>query len=159
MWYRRRIPSGVSGKNTPDSSVQLFMKDINAQLQYMRTKQDELIESVTFCSNKVSNFEEFLKDMKTTLKIVEEVKRENEYLKKKVPTLNERMYDLEQHSEIKISKFKEYQRSEGGKPYGYCQSDRQISGNQNEQKLKICPSYTTLKGQCYNQKYNYWAFF
>ncbi|KAG5895877.1 hypothetical protein JTB14_012259 [Gonioctena quinquepunctata] len=64
----------------------------------MRTKQDELIESVTFCSNKVSDFEESLKDMKTTLKIIEEVNRENEYLKKEVLTLSERMDDLEQHS-------------------------------------------------------------
>lgn len=66
----------------------------------MRTKQDDLLQSVNFCSDKISDFEKALTTIKENIKTIEKLKVENESLKKDVKSLTSKLNDLEQYSRM-----------------------------------------------------------
>lgn len=69
-------------------------------LQELNSKFDKLLESVTFCSNKITDFEIKLKETNDKLKLLEGYKKENEDLKCKVADLDTKVHDLEQYSRL-----------------------------------------------------------
>lgn len=75
-----------------------IMIDIKSQLNELRGKQDEVLTSVSFCSNKVSDFEIALSKMHEQGKIIENLKIENENLKGEVCHFKTKLNDLEQYS-------------------------------------------------------------
>ncbi|CAG9819880.1 unnamed protein product [Phaedon cochleariae] len=64
-------------------------------------QQDELVKSVSFCSDKISDFEKSLDDVKVLMRKFEELKRDNNNMKKEISNLNSRVNELEQHSRSK----------------------------------------------------------
>ncbi|CAG9818860.1 unnamed protein product [Phaedon cochleariae] len=64
-------------------------------------QQDELVKSVSFCSDEISDFEKSLDDVEVLMRKFEELKRDNDNMKKEMSNLNSRVNELEQHSESK----------------------------------------------------------
>lgn len=73
---------------------------MSMQLNEMSGKNYELLSSVKFCSDKVTEFEEFVKQMAGKLKIIDVLQHENRTLKTEIDKNNERINDLEQRTRI-----------------------------------------------------------
>lgn len=94
--------SDVQGSETVSMSQlkTLFNEFKTELLTEVDKKFNLLLESVQFCSNKVSDFEKELKLTHDKLKIVDVIKKENEDLKLKVRELNNKLNDFEQYSKL-----------------------------------------------------------
>lgn len=82
---RRSSMYGISRADNIDSS------DIHEELRIIR-------ESVTFCSNKVSDFEATLKKLADYMKLTDKLKEENEHLKSELNAISVKMSLAEQSS-------------------------------------------------------------
>lgn len=80
------------------NSLLSIMKDIKMEIKDLKCKQDDLLKSVSFCSDKVSDFEIAIAKVNDHIKIIEELKTENNKLKGDVSSLNMRLNELEQYS-------------------------------------------------------------
>ncbi|CAG9815513.1 unnamed protein product [Phaedon cochleariae] len=83
-----------------EMSVANVIIQIRNELRAFRLKQDELVDSVSFCSNKITDFEKTLGDVKGLVEKFDAMKEENEDLKKQVISLDSRMNMLEQYSRM-----------------------------------------------------------
>lgn len=70
----------------------------NEILGELNNKFTMLLDSVNFCSDKITDFEANIKLINDKLKLLEECKRENEHLKIRVNDLENKIIDLEDYS-------------------------------------------------------------
>lgn len=88
--------ASISDSEDPSDSKGLLLQtilDLKSEMKLLR-------ESVTFCSDKVSDFEEALKDLKKYMKLTEDLKTENNNLKKQVCDLTNQLDHMEQYSRL-----------------------------------------------------------
>lgn len=78
----------------------LIKDTIKAELTDVINKQDDLLQSVNFCSDKITDFEKALTTIKEHMKTIEKLKAENESLKTDVKNLSSKLNDLEQYSRM-----------------------------------------------------------
>ncbi|KAJ8937221.1 hypothetical protein NQ318_005925 [Aromia moschata] len=86
--------------NISSDRITNFMSDVKSQLESLRKAQDKLVDSVTFCSDKVTDFEASLKQISDNMKIIENLKQSNENLKQQVCKLTSKVNELEQYSRL-----------------------------------------------------------
>lgn len=107
VWYcikcrSRPACSASAGPKEPSKNNLSFL--INSLrdeiLNELNSKFNALLESVNFCSNKITDFENKLKDTDEKLKLLDKYKEENNELKSKVSELDKKVHDLEQYSRI-----------------------------------------------------------
>lgn len=84
-----------------EASLAAFMQQVTRELRDIKKQQVELLASVNFCSNKVTDFEAMMSEFKASQKTVEMLKKQNETLVCQVATLNKKVHDFEQHSRLK----------------------------------------------------------
>lgn len=70
----------------------------NEILSELNTKFTTLLDSVNFCSNKITDFEANLKRVNEKLKLIDTYKEENDNLKIKINDLNKKICDMEDYS-------------------------------------------------------------
>ncbi|CAG9824533.1 unnamed protein product [Phaedon cochleariae] len=87
------------GESNIQGSTKIFIS-MRDELRAMRRSQEELINSVSFCSAKISDFEKSLVEIRSTMKELEKMKEENNVLKKQVSDLNLKVNDIEQTSRL-----------------------------------------------------------
>lgn len=78
----------------------IILNEIRADIRAMSARYDELLKSVTFCSDKVSDFERGLNKLNEKTKIVDRLVSENNELKKEVSSLTARLDDADQYSRL-----------------------------------------------------------
>nr|CAH7741343.1 unnamed protein product [Callosobruchus chinensis] len=76
------------------------MEEIRTELRQLREQQNSLINSVTFCSEKVSDFESKLIKIDEYIKKTEKLQAENTSLKKELSQLKLKVNDLDQISRL-----------------------------------------------------------
>lgn len=82
-----------------DSSRTLkIVESIQAQMITLNRNHTDVMESVNFCSDKVTSFEEIIKGVNERLKVIEKLSQENIQLKAEVKVLNTRVEVLEQQA-------------------------------------------------------------
>ncbi|XP_044767199.1 uncharacterized protein LOC123323120 [Coccinella septempunctata] len=84
----------IDGDRTEVAGIENLTKiiaDLNRNVRELRT-------SVEFCSGKITDFEKKLSKLDDTIKLTNQLKKENESMKKEISDLNHRMNKLEQHS-------------------------------------------------------------
>lgn len=91
---------GAANVLTHDKNGEVFnsIKLMRVDIQSLNQKQDDLLKSVSFCSDKISDFEKSLGEIGGLIRSIEVLKSENENLKKEVTQLKTKINDLEQHS-------------------------------------------------------------
>nr|XP_022911404.1 uncharacterized protein LOC111422435 [Onthophagus taurus] len=72
--------------------------EMRTEMQRMTSRLHELVESVQFCSQRVTDFEATVKRFQDQLKIIDKLNAENMSLRKQVDDLSGRVGDLEQYS-------------------------------------------------------------
>lgn len=88
-----RIDTSVARDVFPTSQFQGSLNKIESELILLR-------QSVTFCSDKVSDFEATLVKLNDYIKLTDKLKEENHKLRSEVVMLNSRVNDLEQFSRL-----------------------------------------------------------
>ncbi|KAK9878440.1 hypothetical protein WA026_022080 [Henosepilachna vigintioctopunctata] len=68
---------------TDDIDVSRLMLSVKTEVAAMRNDIKELRNSVSFCSNKITDFEQKISKLHEVLKLANQIKMENELLKKK----------------------------------------------------------------------------
>lgn len=95
-------PSTVSSESLPHvatlDSVMDAIRELRADMKLMNCKHNDVVESIQFCSSKVSDFEGVLNELHKQFKLVEKVTAENVSLKKQMGELTARVSELEQYS-------------------------------------------------------------
>nr|XP_022911980.1 uncharacterized protein LOC111422955 [Onthophagus taurus] len=76
-------------------AVYEMVREIRSELRDMKANNDELIKSVQFCSDQITDFEILLKEK---CKLIDGLSTENALLRKQVDNLSTRVADLEQYS-------------------------------------------------------------
>lgn len=76
-------------------SVYDMVRDMRSE---MRSKNGELLDSVDFCSGRISDFERVLKELNEKIKVIDKLTAENASLRDRVADLSSRVDDLEQYS-------------------------------------------------------------
>nr|XP_022908626.1 uncharacterized protein LOC111419968 [Onthophagus taurus] len=79
-------------------SVLDAVREIRSDLKTLNSRYADLVESVQFCSNKVSEFEGVIGRLHNQFKLVEKITAENVTLKREVVDLTSRVSELEQYS-------------------------------------------------------------
>lgn len=69
-------------------------------LTEINSKFDAILKSVTFCSDKISDFELKMNQMNEKIKTIDNLQKENLDLKNKIATLDMRVNDMEQYSKL-----------------------------------------------------------
>ncbi|XP_044753525.1 uncharacterized protein LOC123312958 [Coccinella septempunctata] len=77
-----------------------LITSIKSEVSAMRCDMRELRNSVTFCSDKISDFENKLAKLYEVLKLANQIKMENDLLKKEVFNLQVRLDIIEQNSRL-----------------------------------------------------------
>lgn len=109
-----RTDHGASSLDSADISLEsndlkaITKSDLRATINSLKfelmheitSKINLLVESVNFCSNKITDFEIKLKETNDKLMQFENIKSENERLKIEVHELNTKVHDLEQYSKL-----------------------------------------------------------
>lgn len=90
------VDADVSSLET--NSVICIMKSIQSDIKALSSKYDTLLDSVSFCSEKVSNFENALLKLDTRVSATEKLVNENVALKNEIMNLTDRMNNLEQYT-------------------------------------------------------------
>nr|CAH7748148.1 unnamed protein product [Callosobruchus chinensis] len=75
-----------------------MMQDMQTDLRQIREQQVSLVDSVTFCSEKISDFETTLLKFDEYVRKTEKLIQENHELKTEVTNLQNRLNSMEQHS-------------------------------------------------------------
>ncbi|XP_044763778.1 uncharacterized protein LOC123320968 [Coccinella septempunctata] len=103
----RRFTAGprvatTSAIHAPEDEVDLVaaIGAMRADLQSIRSQQTELLTSVNFCSNKITDFEAQLKEMRKSISKIDDVVAENKRLRAELDQVNRRLTDMEQMSRI-----------------------------------------------------------
>lgn len=97
---RSQTSSSVSLGNNDHSDLQTALLEIKNEIKMMRAKQDSLVESVQFCSSKVTEFESKLDVLNTYVKKTDRLENENKELRKNISTLDEKLNELDQYSRL-----------------------------------------------------------
>lgn len=92
---------GVDDPTENTGSMSQFMQEVRYELRMLRQKQDELMDSVTFCSEKITDFEKSIAQISINTKAINELNLANETLKKEVSLLTDKLNDAEQFSRLK----------------------------------------------------------
>ncbi|XP_044765628.1 uncharacterized protein LOC123321907 [Coccinella septempunctata] len=94
-------PQASVSEDSPigDSSLGT-LEEIRTELRMIREQQALLLESVNFCSNKISDFEVEISKMNNYIKITDQLSNENAMMKKELEELRERINDTEQVSRL-----------------------------------------------------------
>nr|XP_022905211.1 uncharacterized protein LOC111417224 [Onthophagus taurus] len=97
------LPTPAPDAAVPTSAVTLeavygMIKEIRSDMRSMNSRYEEMVESMQFCSQRVSDFEVSMKRLDDRLKIINKLNDENLHLKKQVTELSGRVADLEQYS-------------------------------------------------------------
>ncbi|XP_074042435.1 uncharacterized protein [Leptinotarsa decemlineata] len=74
------------------------LEEIREELRQIREQQAMLLQSVNFCSNKISDFENELSKLKEHLKKTDQILNENKKLKSDLVALQTKVNDLDQAS-------------------------------------------------------------
>lgn len=80
--------------------IRTTLHDIQESVKSLNRKYDDLLESVSFCSNQVSAFEASLKRFNEKIQAMEKINIENVQLKNAVADLNSKVDALEQNNRI-----------------------------------------------------------
>ncbi|KAK9702163.1 Baculovirus FP protein [Popillia japonica] len=83
-----------------DINIGAILKGIRTELSALNNKYDAIVQSVTFCTNKIVDFEQSLKALDDKCKAIDVVVDENAHLKSDVSKLNKVIDDLEQRSRL-----------------------------------------------------------
>lgn len=97
------IPDSYDSDNTPSSLDQdslSIMKSIKSDLTSLNSKYDALMEAITFCSGKMSDFENTLSKMEERVSGIEKLTKENALLKNDIKSISDRVNQLEQYTRI-----------------------------------------------------------
>ncbi|KAJ8936525.1 hypothetical protein NQ318_022613 [Aromia moschata] len=86
--------------NISSDRITNFMSDVKSQLESLRKAQDKLVDSVTFCSDKVTDFEASLKQISDNMKIIENLKQSNENLKQQVCKLTSKALPVKNNENV-----------------------------------------------------------
>lgn len=76
-------------------AIEAMKKEIMREVAH---KHEELMRSVSFCSDKITDFEKKLENLNDRFKKVDKLMQENDTLKREVNDLNKKISDMEQHS-------------------------------------------------------------
>lgn len=71
---------------------------MNTGLELLRSEIREMKRSVDFSSKKISDFEEFVMNLRALHKLVDDLRSENKHLREKAPFLNFKMNYMDQHT-------------------------------------------------------------
>lgn len=82
------------------SAIYKTLQRIQADIKSINNKYDALMESVNFCSDKVSDFEKALSDLSTKCQTISKIENENANLKVEIAELRNQVQDMEQHSKL-----------------------------------------------------------
>lgn len=102
---KRSTADTSTKRNYPERSISnndlmAAMETITAELRAIREQQVVLSNSVTFCSDKVSDFEEKLIKINEWMRATDKILKENAKLKTDVANLELKLSDLEQSSRL-----------------------------------------------------------
>ncbi|CAG9818127.1 unnamed protein product [Phaedon cochleariae] len=98
--FRNDDITDTTGDPKLQDKILKCMLDIKGEMKVFREKQDDLVQSISFCSDKITDFETSLQKVNEHIKIIENLKLENQNLMRHVRTLNKRVNDLEQISRM-----------------------------------------------------------
>ncbi|CAH1999495.1 unnamed protein product [Acanthoscelides obtectus] len=90
--------NGMGTAVSTDDWMVSAMQDIKWELRQIREQQNSLVSSVSFCSDKVSDFEAKLLNIDEYIRKTEKLMQENLDLKTEVTDLKKRLNDLDQAS-------------------------------------------------------------
>lgn len=89
--------------NDDDSGVapgNELLRSINDQLKSLNAKYNDILASITFCSDKISDFEKSLSVLENKCKAIDDIKLENQQLKDTVTDLQRRVDEQAQYSRL-----------------------------------------------------------
>lgn len=81
---------------SPSDLTLRIVQNIQSEMLNLNSKYTEVMESINFCSDKISAFESIVQKVNVRLDIIEKISRENSTLKKEVKELNSKVDILEQ---------------------------------------------------------------
>lgn len=77
-----------------------IMKSIQDDLKNLNSKYDTLLESVTFCSDKLTNFENALTKLDGRVSTIEKIAKENMSMRNDIKLLSNRVDQFEQYTRV-----------------------------------------------------------
>ena len=97
------IGADADGDVVPSEAVTLeavfaMVREMRSEVRDMKGRYEELLRSVTFCSDRISDFEATLNNLNEKSKLVDRLAGENADLKSTVSALSARIEDMEQYS-------------------------------------------------------------
>lgn len=108
-----RDDDGDDGEELADRSGDRSFSSMNAELELLRSEIREMRRSVDFCSNKISDFEDLVRNLKGLNKLVEDLKSENKHLREQMTSLNVKMNAIEQHTKSNSVEIQDIPESKG----------------------------------------------
>lgn len=92
--------SDALDNSTAIDSLQKTIVELKKELFAIKFSQEEVIKSITFCGDKISDFEKLIGDLHAQRKVVEEIKKDNESLRSELAECQYKIQELEQRSRI-----------------------------------------------------------
>ncbi|KAI4463406.1 l1 transposable element-related [Holotrichia oblita] len=90
---------GTTGGSKMDEilkSIQLMRTDV----KQLKSDYGNILKSVQFCSDKISDFEASLKSVNEKVKVIDKLSADNQLLRAQISSANEKIEDLEQYSRL-----------------------------------------------------------
>ncbi|KAG5862344.1 hypothetical protein JTB14_029926 [Gonioctena quinquepunctata] len=90
----------VNDAATSDSAAAIALEEIRLELKQILEQQDMVLQSVNFCSNKISDFENEISILREYVKKTDELAKENRRMKSDIDSIQSKWNDLEQVSRL-----------------------------------------------------------
>lgn len=99
-----------------------LLQSIDSQLKLLNSKYDTLVTSVTFCSDKISDFEKSLTLLENKCKAIDALRADNDKLKNQVMDMQKQLDDNAQYSRLYNIEVQGVPRKEGENVYKILES-------------------------------------